>query len=58
MNILNSLAFILVAGPLYYRLTMKVIEKYNEAWIDGRGFGVRVMVYTMMYLLMAIYAVS
>ncbi|WP_297070923.1 hypothetical protein [Thermococcus sp.] len=58
MNILNSLAFILVAGALCYRLTMKVIEKYHEAWIDDRGFGVHIMVYTMIYLLMAIYAVS
>ncbi|WP_297503441.1 hypothetical protein [Thermococcus sp.] len=58
MGVLKSLAVILAAGALYYWLTGKAIEKYKEAWIDGRGFGVCIMVYIMIYLLMAIYAVS
>ncbi|WP_297503793.1 hypothetical protein, partial [Thermococcus sp.] len=57
MGVLKSLAVILAAGALYYWLTGKAIEKYKEAWIDGRGFGVRIMSYTVIYGLIALYAV-
>ena len=57
MSLPYSLALILLAGALYYRLTGKAIEKYREAWIDGRGFGVRVVAYTALYYLIALYAV-
>ena len=57
MGILKPLAVILTAGALYYWLTEKAIEKYREAWIDGRGFGVRIMAYTALYYLVALYTV-
>ncbi|WP_297519230.1 hypothetical protein [Thermococcus sp.] len=57
MGVLKYLAVILAAGALYYWLTRKVIEKYREAWIDGKSFGIRIVAYTALYYLMALYAV-
>ncbi len=57
MGFISSILLVLLAGGLYYRLTMKAVERYKEAWIDGRGFGVRIMAYTALYYLIALYAV-
>jgi hypothetical protein len=57
MSLLDSLALILTSGAVYYWLVSKAIEKYNEAWIDDRGFGLRVLAYTALYGLIAIYAI-
>ncbi len=57
MAFISSILLVLLAGGLYYRLTMKAVERYKEAWIDGRGFGVRIMAYTALYYLIALYAV-
>ncbi len=58
MAFISSILLVLLAGGLYYRLTMKAVERYKEAWIDGRGFGLRIVVYSVIYGLVALYAVA
>ncbi|WP_461863628.1 hypothetical protein [Thermococcus sp.] len=58
MAFISSILLVLLAGGLYYRLTMKAVERYKEAWIDDRGFDVRIMAYTALYYLIALYAVA
>ncbi|AMQ18227.1 hypothetical protein [Thermococcus peptonophilus] len=57
MSLLSSLLLISISGAVYYWLISRAIEGYREAWIDNRSFGIRVLVYTAIYYLMAIYAI-